>query len=245
MTHLPEQLSAHGRTFEAVRAGHGDPLIVLEAGLGDDWSSWSSVLAPLAQRSRLLAYSRPGYGTSAAASTPRDIRTEARELHELLRSLGERSPYLLVGHSLGGLIVQAFAARHPNDVAGLVLVDAPHPDQIEVLNNDPGESGRAYRQFASTLTGAARLEYEAIVAPQGGHFSDATERYSGPVIVLIAWLRSNASESYQEYRRARAVETAAQYPNAEVRRVFSEHYIQRERPLAVIDAVDEVLARSR
>lgn len=241
----PSLLRVGSRAIELVRAGHGGPLIVLESGLGDDWSSWSSLLAPLAGRSRVLAYSRPGYGASTASDTPRDISTVARELLSLLHAIEERPPYVLVGHSLGGLIVQALAAMHPEEVAGLVSVDAPHPDQIEYLNRDTSAAGDAYRAFAAGLAGAPRQEHEALTARGGGHFEGESSLYAGPTIFLAAWLRPQAPRSYQRYRRAKAIEAASRYPRAELRKVFCSHYIHHERPLAVLDAVDEILARAR
>lgn len=240
----PALIDVQGRAVEAVLAGEGDRLIVLESGLADDWTSWLPVLDPFAARGRVLAYSRPGYGLSTEVCTPRDIRTEASELRALLQALGETPPYVLVGHSLGGLIVQALAADAPGEVAGLVSIDAPHPDQIEYLNRDASEAGKAYRAFAQALTGAAYLEHVALTAAQGGHFLSGSNRYGGPMIMLSAWLRPDAPAAYRDYRREKAIEAAASYPQAELRRIHCTHYIHRERPLAVIDAVDEVLARA-
>lgn len=241
----PALYDCEGRSVQAVRSGRGDPPIVLESGLGDDWSSWSPILEPLCARSRVFAYSRPGYGESTPASTPRDIVTQAHELRELLHALDEGSPYVLVGHSLGGLIVQAFACLHPSDVAGLVTVDAPHPDQIEYLNRDASSAGSAYRAFAAALTGAARLEHEALTAPHGGRFQNGLDLYRGPIVMLSAWLRPDTSQQYLDYRRAKAVEAAARYPQAELRIVQCTHYIHREQPRAVLDAVDDILRQVR
>jgi len=242
----PQLVQIKNRTVEIVRAGRGEPLVVLESGLGDSWASWRPVLAPLCGRCRVMAYSRPGYGASSEVSTPRDISTEARELHGLLHAMGEEPPYVLVGHSLGGLIVQAFAATHPDEVIGLLLVDAPHPDQIEYLNRDTSAAGSAYRLFAAGLQGVARSEHESLVAPRGGHFEGESALYGGPTIFLCAWLQQDpAVVAYQRIRRMLALTASASYPRAELRKVFCHHYIHHERPLSVIDAVDEILARTR
>jgi pimeloyl-ACP methyl ester carboxylesterase len=245
-SYRPERIRLHDRTIERVSLGQGEPLIVLEAGMGNDWSTWIPVLPQLAERSRVMAYSRPGYGGSSAVGAPRDISTEARELHQMLRELGEKPPYVLVGHSLGGLITQACAADHQQDIAGLVLVDAPHPDQIEHLNRDASQAGEAYRQHAASLTGAPRQEHEALTAPRGGHFAGEAHPYAGPMVILSAWLRAGpASDEYRRYRHSCALQVAARYPQAELRKIHCYHYIHRERTLAVIDAVDEVLARAK
>ena len=234
-----------GRDVEMARDGRGDPLIVLESGLTDDLSSWSSVFAELTQRSRVLAYSRPGYGRSSAVSTSRDLMTESRELRQMLGQLNETPPYFLIGHSLGGLIVQAFAASSPQDVCGLITVDAPHPDHIERLYQDTSGDGEAFRWRTAALAGVAREELAALVAPAGGHFAGEDAPYAGPMIILAATQNRFGSQAHQERRDAGVRQVAARYPQAELRRIHCGHYIHRERPLAVLDAIDEVLARMR
>jgi len=242
----PRLVKLEDRTVELVGTGSCGPLVVLESGLGDGWASWKPVLATLSERCRVFAYSRPGYDSSSDVSTPRDISTEAKELRSLLHALGEQPPYVLVGHSLGGLIVQSFAAMYPQEVGGLLAVDAPHPDQIEYLNRDTTDAGSEYRKFADALRGAPRKEHESLVAPRGGHFEGELSPYDGPTIFLCAWLRPNtASLAYQRLRRVLALAVAAGYPRAELRKVCCGHYIHHERPLALIDAVDEILARMR
>lgn len=234
------------RTVEFALSGEGEPLIVLEAGCTDDLSTWSPVFAELAKRSETLAYSRPGYGRSTLVQTPRDVPTEAQELHQfLVGGLGKSPPYLLVGHSLGGLIVQAFAAAYPDEVAGMVLIDPTPLDLIDHLRADVPEALPAFYEAWAVATGVARQEFEFLHPPHGGRYPGAT--YRGPVIVLGAWLLENLGiENLRHYWRTRRIpETVVRYPCAELRKIACGHYIQRERPLAVIEAVDEVLARAR
>jgi pimeloyl-ACP methyl ester carboxylesterase len=221
--------------------------VVLEAGLGDDITSWASVFAPLAQRARTLAYSRAGLGCSTPASPPRDLPSEVRELRQLLATLGEKPPYLLVGHSWGGLIVQAFAAKDPQDVAGMILIDSAHPDLIERIHRNTPEDGRAFDIAASQVYGpVARQELDALSAPSGGHFAGEDTPFDGPMIILGAWMFDfNQSRDFRRHHRIRVQEIAQRYPHAELRKVFCAHHIQRERPLAVIDAIEEILARIR
>jgi len=238
-------MSLPDRTVEVAVRGRGRPLIVLEAGCTCDFSAWAPVFADLAQRSETFAYSRPGYGRSTLVATPRDVTTEARELRQLLRAIGRGPPYLLVGHSLGGLIVQAFAAAHPEEVAGLVLVDPTPLDLIERMHRDLPEALDAFYDAWAVAVGVARLEFEHLRPPGGGRFSG--EPYGGPVIVLGAWMLEDLGfKSVRRYHRLHRIpRTVARYAKAELRKVACGHYIQCQRPLAVIDAVDEVLARAR
>jgi len=105
--------------------GNGTPVVVFDAGLGDPLDKLRPLQARLGRVTRVVTYNRAGYGRSEAGPLPRDCGREAEELKALLARAGLPGPYVLVGHSLGALNVQVFAARHPGDVAGLVLLDPP------------------------------------------------------------------------------------------------------------------------
>ena len=108
---------------------HRGPTVVLEAGMGSFSSNWHWVQQELASHVRSVAYDRAGLGWSERSPAPRDARTIAIELRVALREAGIEPPFVLVGHSFGGLPVRAFAEEFPADTAGLVLADASHPDQ--------------------------------------------------------------------------------------------------------------------
>ena len=107
----------------------GGPIVVLEAGMGSFSPNWYWVQQELAPTIRSVAYDRAGLGWSRRSNRPRDAQTIAVELRDALREAGLDPPYVLVGHSFGGLPVRAFADLYPGLTAGLVLVDASHPDQ--------------------------------------------------------------------------------------------------------------------
>ena len=107
----------------------GGPTVVLEAGLGSFSPNWHWVQLALADRLRVVAYDRAGLGWSDLSPAPRDGATMASELHTALHAAGIHGPYVLAGHSFGGLVTRAFAELHRSETAGLVLVDASHPDQ--------------------------------------------------------------------------------------------------------------------
>jgi pimeloyl-ACP methyl ester carboxylesterase len=110
--------------------GTGDgPTIVLEAGMGSFSANWYWVQDEVATSNRVVAYDRAGLGWSERGTRLRDAATIAVELHTALHAAGIDGPYVLAGHSFGGLPVRAFAAKYPAETVGLVLVDASHPDQ--------------------------------------------------------------------------------------------------------------------
>ena len=138
-------LSANGQRLYYECAGRGSPTVVLEAGLGGDHRAWAAVAPELARTTRTCAYDRAGLGFSAPDGSHRTGREQVDDLHALLAAARIAPPYVLVGHSYGGLLAHEFAAAHPADVAGLILVDASHPAQarrfLEALGPPrPGEN---------------------------------------------------------------------------------------------------------
>lgn len=113
--------------------GQGSPVIVLESGIGGFSLEWRTVQTALARHRRVCTYDRAGYGWSEPGPAPRTARKNAEELHALLAMAGERPPYILAGHSYGGLIVRLFAERYAAEVAGIALIDAAAPEQFERL----------------------------------------------------------------------------------------------------------------
>lgn len=119
----------NGRTVHVLCAGEGSPTVILEAGLPGNSLAWMSVFSEIAQLTRVCAYDRPGYGWSQPTTSPRTGETIVQELRVLLQSTDTKPPYILVGHSFGGLLMQLYAARFPNDFVGMVLVDSSHPER--------------------------------------------------------------------------------------------------------------------
>ena len=108
---------------------NSSPTVVLDSGLVGSVLDWRRVIPEVARFTRVCAYDRGGYGWSNMSLQPRTPAGITTDLHALLEKSGERPPYILVGHSLGGLNMWAYASRYPADVAGIVLVDSAHPQQ--------------------------------------------------------------------------------------------------------------------
>lgn len=118
------------------------PVIVLQAGLGDSSDTWERLRAVLPAGATVVAPDRPGYGRAPSTAAPRDPCTIARELHDTLRRGGHKPPYLLVGHSLGGLYQYAYARLYPDEVKGLLLLEATHPRHLERVTAEAATAGR-------------------------------------------------------------------------------------------------------
>lgn len=128
-----ELIDVGGRCLRIVRAGQPNarPLIVLEHGAFGCASDWAEVQARLAAKGLAsLAYDRAGLGHSEPGPRPRDGKAIVADLAALLREIDEAGPFVLVGHSMGGLMVRLYALTHTEQVLGVVLVDAVTPDVI-------------------------------------------------------------------------------------------------------------------
>jgi pimeloyl-ACP methyl ester carboxylesterase len=110
--------------------GTGSPTVVIDAGWGDWSAMWSWVQPEVAKTTRVCTYDRAGMGYSEAGPLPRNAKQFAKELHTLLHQANIPGPYVLVGHSLGGLPVRVFAHDYAAEVAGVVLIDSMSPAQF-------------------------------------------------------------------------------------------------------------------
>jgi pimeloyl-ACP methyl ester carboxylesterase len=137
-------------------ARRGEPTVILEAGAGDFSFDWSLVQASVQHFSRVCSYDRAGSAWSDLGPRPRTLRQSAYELHALLRNAGERPPFVMVGHSLGGLIARQYAQDYRGEVAGVVLVDATSEHARLNINGvlqrvRDGADGRATPPVQETL----------------------------------------------------------------------------------------------
>jgi pimeloyl-ACP methyl ester carboxylesterase len=112
--------------------GQADPTVILDSLNGGTVSNWAWVQQEVGRHARVCAYDRDGLGWSGLSPTPLDTLQNAEALNTLLRRAGVPGPYVLVGHSLGGLYARAYADRFPSDVVGMVLVEATNPDFLKV-----------------------------------------------------------------------------------------------------------------
>jgi pimeloyl-ACP methyl ester carboxylesterase len=150
--------------------GKGGPTVILESALGNSSPHWVWVQREVAKTTRVCAYDRAGMGWSERGPEPRDAERVAGELHALLEDAGIEGPYVVAGHSYGGLYTRVFAARYPGETAGVVLVDSSHPEQFTRLPDGQENYAEARRLFAIAplvaRIGVVRL-FELLPAPPG------------------------------------------------------------------------------
>jgi len=130
-------VDVNGHRLHIYCQGRGTPTVVLDAGLGGASLEWTDVMKRVATFTQVCVYDRAGYGWSDMGPFPRTSNREVDELYLLLGNAGIKGPYVMVGHSFGGYNAQLFARRYAYLVAGLVLVDASHPSQVERFQAPP------------------------------------------------------------------------------------------------------------
>ncbi|HUU35198.1 MAG TPA: alpha/beta hydrolase, partial [Vicinamibacterales bacterium] len=223
----------------------GAPLVVLEAGAFNTVDTWRDVQAPIAAFARVCAHDRPGRGTSGAAPAGLDGPGYVALLATTLRAAGEAPPYVLVGHSLGGLIAQLYAALRPEDVAGVVLVDSSHPDQARRLSGLPPRPPASPGGPAAPQPPPEAVSLDAFAAA----LHRAPPRLHVPLAVVTRSRWTNGTDgaadrpwldAWKELQR----EMAAQSPvSRHIQATSSGHYVQNDEPALVVDAVRWTLSR--
>ena len=153
----------------------GSPTVVIDTGSGETYESWLPLMGELAQETRGCAYDRADYGQSERWPLPRDAGREADELRLLLQKAGVKGPYVLVGHSFGGINVQVSTARYPSLGAGAVLID---PTPLGWIAGDAFPELRAlYDQQAAAL----KAQSEAL-----SHSSDPKDKAGADFYAMMA-----------------------------------------------------------
>jgi pimeloyl-ACP methyl ester carboxylesterase len=226
--------------------GSGPRTVIFESGLGDTLSVWDAVQPRVAAGcARTVSYDRAGYAGSDPAETARDAVHIVAELRAALRQRNILPPFVLVGHSLGGLYMQYFARNYPHEVAGLVLVDSSYWNQRLPLlpslqaADPPGDPPPANSSREIVLFMPWIMHREIMGSAVAGaevHASPAATDV--PTIVLSSTRRLQGETAAAEAREVRFQDDLAQeFPGSEHLRVpQSGHYIQRDRPDVVIAA---------
>jgi pimeloyl-ACP methyl ester carboxylesterase len=122
-----------GHQMHMYCTGTGSPTLVLDSGLGDDWTVWLKVQPELSKVTQVCSYDRSGLGSSEELPGGHDANTLADELHALVGQAGIKKPFVLAGHSIAGVYIRAYATKYPTDLAGLIFIDGSSPDQFKRL----------------------------------------------------------------------------------------------------------------
>jgi pimeloyl-ACP methyl ester carboxylesterase len=223
--------------------GTGSPTVILEAGWGDDGSTWSLIQPEIAKFTRVCAYDRVGLGHSDPGPEPRTYFLAVMDLHHLLEEAAVESPYILVGHSLGGMYMLLYTHQFPKEVSGLILVDSSHPDSFELslaamppASPTDSESVRFYREWFSSVEKDTSMRSEYLEPDSLGDL---------PLIVLTAPNKTRAEDFPKELNtkfnqiwldlHLELVDLSSNSTHFVIE--GSDHFIHHDRPEVVIEAI--------
>lgn len=159
-----QRVDVGGYSLHIHCTGQGSPTVIVDAGNADFSLSWIGVQTEAAKFTHICAYDRAGYGWSDPSPNPRTAKVMAEELHTLLYNAEIEPPYIFVGHSFGGYTVRMYADLYPDEVAGMVLVDAGHEDQLKRF---PPEFEKLEKQTISYFAGGGMLARFGILRLMG------------------------------------------------------------------------------
>lgn len=220
------------------------PVVVFQSGLGDDKSTWATVISQLPKSQAFFAYDRYGYGKSQATKSERNPCNIAREQHEILKAANVKPPYLLVGHSIGGLYEYVFALMYPQDVAGLILLDPTHPHHWQTIQRDAPAAATILKTMRYTVfTPVMRSEFgaqsnclESLPANIDSKFARNTQIFTS---TRVGTGEQGAFQDVLLKLRKDWVDLTGILATEPVEK--SKHYIQKDRPDFVVSVIKEFM----
>jgi pimeloyl-ACP methyl ester carboxylesterase len=251
-------VSVGDHRLDVVRAGAGGPTIVFETGLADSLDVWLPMLRTISEYTTVIAYSRAGFGRSDPGSADHSVPHAVADLHELLHRIPVSPPYILVARSYGSLISRLYTSLYPAEVAGIVLVDGTHEQQVQRFGTVDSAYPREFRVFYDSVLkalapGAEAAEIRETVSIQAKGSVPGLKPLPDIPIAVLTSMRSDESSRYvngtargHEVWRALHDEWFRRSRNGiHIETTRSGHGIQDDEPALVAMAIRFVLDRVR
>jgi pimeloyl-ACP methyl ester carboxylesterase len=236
-------LGVQGGVLEVSVQGQGSPAVVFESGAGAAcrMGNWAKVIEGLRGETKLFAYNRSGYGRSRIRRSLDDPKDVVEALHRVLQEADVKPPYLLVGHSLGGLYLNLFARIYPDEVSGLVLIDSSHPEQFDHLRRE--KPLRHAMMVASYAKGSPDLRYEMANMNAFRHEVERAGPFPEiPVVVLTAGKSWQGEDREWWFGLQRDLASLSRLGRGEIVE-SAGHFIHQDEPEVVVGVIKELLAR--
>jgi pimeloyl-ACP methyl ester carboxylesterase len=235
-----------GSCLEYTIGGTGRPAIVLMAGAAGPVESWFRVHAQLASLATVFAYNRPGVGASDEPTTPQTGEQIVSTLRSLLVHVGLTAPYVLVGHSLGGLYANLFARAFPDEMAGVVMLDAATPEDVVAMQSSRGALQKLLASVSGAFARTREFDETAHVLASVEQINKAGAFPDVPLVVVtggkpaMSWLTPAKTLRARRDNQRALVGLSPQGRQIIARR--SGHFPQFSEPQVVVDAVRMVIA---
>ncbi len=228
----------NGHRMFGLLSGEGTTTVILDAGLGGTTEDWAKVQPEAANFSKVFSYCRAGLGQSEKASTPRTCKDIISDLRSLLLSANLKPPYILVAHSWSGINARWFASQYPDEIAGMVLIDAVHENKYEQFEKilpeekanrmwafvkDPSKNDENIDRIASIEQVRSRqtsFDFPLIILTRA---ADADEMNKIETDLQAEFLKLSTTKSRQYFSK------------------YKDHFIQNSEPELVINSIRQVV----
>jgi pimeloyl-ACP methyl ester carboxylesterase len=235
-----QKVDVDGHGLQLLVGGQGSPAVVFEGGFGAGIGSWSRVQKDVAAFAQTVSYDRAGLGQSDLGPKPRSAKQIATELHVALQKSGIKPPYVMVGHSFGGIYIRVFADMYPKEVVGMVLIDPSQesfndwlkknqPDRLKASEAGIAKAGEGVQaEFASVDTSYSQARVAKVPA-------------GIPVTLLTATVDDTMPAEGRKLWIEKHKEWLATVPGSKHMVVEgASHFIQAQQPSLVIEAIKQV-----
>lgn len=251
MKHLPtsKSIAIGGQVLRFSLSGEGSPTIVLLNGAGGPLEGWFRLFPAIEKLGTVVTYDRPGVGASARPREPQLGTTVVLQLRALLREIGARPPFLLVGHSFGGLHANLFARVYPEETCGVLFLEATAPDDVLGMKR---HLSRLQRAVAGLLDRLSPPDPNDEISNEAETVAEIAEAPPFPPIPLAVisggkrlprWMASKDAQR----ERARNQEALARLSplGEQVIAQGSAHYPQMSEPQVVLAALEKLVEQTR
>jgi pimeloyl-ACP methyl ester carboxylesterase len=225
-----------GRHLFGFLSGEGEPVVILDAGLGDHSQVWQNIQPEVARFTKVLSYDRGGMGQSDKAPIPRTCKDMVEDLRQLLHAADLRPPHILVAHSWSGINARWYASQYPHELAGMVLIDPVHEDKYARFETILPEE-RAARMWASVKDPSKNDEnidrMASIRQVQGNR-----QVFDFPLIILTRATDTDEMNIIETSLQAEFLKLSSR--SQQYFSKHDDHYIQNSEPGLVIDAIRQV-----
>jgi len=236
-------------SLNLVTMGKGDFTVIFETGFGGGLSFWQNIAPIIAKESKVALYSRAGYGKSEPAAKTNGLMETVGELEALIKEGGLKPPFIFVAHSLGGHIVRTYAHLHPEEIAGMVLIDPSPEGLIDAMKKiDLDQTIETFKMMADMVPAKMREEYDLWDPFKSIMPANVAQQPDVPMVIISSLQKTFPqffffSDAVLLAKRREHSKIFEQFPSgSHIITTKSGHNIPGHEPQLVVDAIKSVLS---